>query len=82
MAGYVPGAAFPVLSWGTVGNLLIGAAGGTVGGQLLEYLWAGDSYASEMDIFLASAIGGCAGGALMMIILGLIRTILRRPNAK
>jgi hypothetical protein len=76
------GARFSVLSWGAIGDLLIGVAGGAVGGRLLEHFWAGDTYASEMDIFLASGIGGCAGGALMVVILGLVRKILRRRSAK
>ena len=76
--GYLAGAGFTTLSWGAIGDLLIGVAGGALGGQILEHFWAGDAYSTALEIFLASIIGGCTGGTLMVVILGSIKACLRR----
>jgi hypothetical protein len=76
--GYISGAGFRVFSWGAAGDVVIGVAGGALGGRILEHFLAGDAYASDMEIFLASMTGGCLGGALMVIILGTVKIILRR----
>jgi len=76
--GYIAGAGFSRLTWGTLGDLLIGVAGGAAGGQIFEHLWAGAPYSTEMALFLASTIGGCIGGAFMLVLLGSIKLICKR----
>jgi len=77
-AGYTAGAGLSALTWGTVGDLLLGVAGGGLGGRMLEYLLLGDAYASDGEIFRASISGGCLGGALMVVLLGSLKAILQR----
>jgi hypothetical protein len=76
--GYVAGCGFTPLSWGARGDLLIGLAGGAVGGQILHHFWGGQAFASETEILLSGIIGGCVGGALMLVLLGLLKAILKR----
>jgi len=77
-AGYTAGAGVNALTWGTAGDLLLGVSGGGLGGRMLEYLLWGDAYASDSEIFRASIVGGCLGGALMVVLAGSIKAILQR----
>jgi uncharacterized membrane protein YeaQ/YmgE (transglycosylase-associated protein family) len=77
-AGYIAGAGLSALTWGTAGDLVLGVAGGGLGGRIQEYFLLGDTYASDSEIFRASITGACLGGALMVVIVGSVKAILQR----
>jgi hypothetical protein len=78
VGGYIAGVGFSKLSWGALGDSLIGVAGGGGGGQIFEHFWAGDAYCTDMEVFLASTLGGCISGALLLAFAGFMKLIVRR----
>jgi hypothetical protein len=84
IGGNAAGKAMKDYSLGTTGNSIAGVIGGVIGGQILERLFGGAAPAvadaaaaasSGMDIgaIIQSLAGGGIGGAVLMIIAGLIK---------
>jgi hypothetical protein len=68
---------------GKLGNTIAGALGGVGGGQLLEMLMAGGAAAATgggLDIggIIGQLIGGGAGGAVLTIIVGLLKNMMAK----
>lgn len=72
------------LNLGPIGNSIAGIVGGGVGGQLLGMLTSGGASAagSGMDVssILSSLGGGGVRGAIVMVIVGLIKTQMAKAN--
>lgn len=78
VGGRVADPGFSRLSWGCVRDFVIGLVGGAIGGQVLQRVWVGNAYASEIEIFLSTILGGSVGGALFVVVLGTLRKIIRK----
>jgi hypothetical protein len=68
---------------GKLGNTIAGALGGVGGGQLLQMLMAGGAAAATgggLDIggIIGQLIGGGAGGAVLTIIVGLLKNMMAK----
>ena len=72
--GNIAGALLKNLSLGTVGNSIAGAVGGGLGSQLLPML-AGPGI---LDSIIAQVAGGGVSGAVVMAIVGLLRSMLAK----
>jgi len=74
IGGNVAGAALKNQSLGTVGNSIAGIIGGAVGGQGLANA-LGMAAGGQLDIasIISDVVGGGIGGAILMVIIGIIR---------
>lgn len=79
LAGALPGSA----RLGTLGNAIVGCVGGPVGGLVLtSYLALGpaalaDGTIAEPAAVLGQVLSGAAGGAILAIIVGLLKGLVR-----
>jgi hypothetical protein len=86
LGGNAMGASAKTLNLGTPGNSVAGAIGGVVLGQILSYLGIdpGTAAASagfaglDLGAILAQLVGGGAGGALLTLVVGLIRNATQK----
>jgi uncharacterized membrane protein YeaQ/YmgE (transglycosylase-associated protein family) len=90
IGGNVAGAAAKKYSLGTAGNSIAGAIGGVVLGQILAALGIGEPgmvaaegaapAAGGMDVgaLIAQLVGGGAGGAILTLIVGVIKNMTSR----
>jgi uncharacterized membrane protein YeaQ/YmgE (transglycosylase-associated protein family) len=78
VGGNIAGALLKKQSLGTLWNSIVGIAGGGLGGQLLGLL--GVATSGNMDIagILSSIAGGGVGGGVLMTIIGLIRSAMKK----
>jgi hypothetical protein len=79
--GNIAGSLLKKLDLGPVGNSIVGILGGGLGGQILGMLTAGAAPAAgAMDIasILSSVAGGGVGGALLMAIIGAIKSAMNK----
>jgi hypothetical protein len=83
IGGNVAGAALKNYNLGTLGNSLAGIVGGGIGGQILSAVLGGGAGAAvagatsggmDMSSILGNVAGGGVGGAVLMIIIGLIKS--------
>jgi hypothetical protein len=78
-------AAMKNVDLGKLGNTIAGAIGGLGGGQLLEMLMpgAGAAAGGGLDIgsIVGQLVGGGAGGAVLTIIVGLLKNMMAGKNA-
>ena len=80
VGGNIAGALLKKFDLGPIGNSVAGLVGGGLGGQLLGMLTSGGAAAavpaSGMDLssILTSVAGGGVGGAVVMAIVGLIKS--------
>ncbi len=71
------------VSLGSFGNAIVGCVGGSVGGLVLTgYLALGpaalaDGTIAEPAAVLAQVLSGAAGGAILVIIVGLLKGLVR-----
>jgi uncharacterized membrane protein YeaQ/YmgE (transglycosylase-associated protein family) len=89
IGGNAAGAAAKNASLGTAGNSIVGAIGGLVLGQILGALGLGapgmeategaapPGAGLDVGALIAQLIGGGAGGAVLTLIVGLIRNMMR-----
>lgn len=89
IGGNAAGAAAKNASLGTAGNSIAGAIGGVVLGQILGALGIGAPEMAtaegaapvgtgfDVGALIAQLIGGGAGGAILTVIVGLIRNVMR-----
>ncbi|MGH8768920.1 MAG: hypothetical protein ACREVT_12180, partial [Burkholderiales bacterium] len=87
VGGNIAGALLKQFSLGPVGNSIVGILGGGIGGQLLGMLGAGGASeavaaASGLDIgsIVSGVAGGGVGGAVLMVIVGLIRKAMSKSS--
>jgi uncharacterized membrane protein YeaQ/YmgE (transglycosylase-associated protein family) len=82
VGGNIAGAVLKNFNLGPIGNSIAGLIGGGIGGQLLGMLTSGGAAAAmssagsglDMSSILSSVGGGGVGGAIVMAIVGLIKT--------
>jgi len=74
IGGNVAGAALKDQSLGTAGNSIAGIIGGAIGGQGLANA-LGMAAGGQLDVasIVSSVAGGGIGGAILMVIIGIIR---------
>jgi uncharacterized membrane protein YeaQ/YmgE (transglycosylase-associated protein family) len=72
VGGNIAGALLKNFSLGPIGNTIAGVLGGGLGGQILTALFSGGAPTGLAGNLLGSGIGG----ALLMIIVGLIKNAL------
>jgi hypothetical protein len=77
VGGNAVGSALKDVNLGTLGNSIVGAIGGGIGGQLLTALVPALTGASGLDVgsLLGEIASGGAGGALLTIIAGLVKNM-------
>jgi hypothetical protein len=77
VGGNAAGAALKDVDLGTLGNSIVGAIGGGIGGQLLTALLPALTGGGGLDVgaLLGEIAGGGAGGALLTIIAGLVKNM-------
>jgi hypothetical protein len=82
IAGIVGGngaaAALKDYDLGKLGNTIAGAIGGVGGGQLLQVLLPALAGSGGLDLgaVLGQLVGGGAGGAVLTIIIGIVKTLM------
>ena len=80
VGGNIAGAAMSKFNLGPIGNSIAGIVGGGVGGQLLSMLTSGGATAAastggfDLTSIISSVAGGGIGGAIVMAIIGLIKS--------
>jgi uncharacterized membrane protein YeaQ/YmgE (transglycosylase-associated protein family) len=74
VGGNIAGSAIKKYSLGTLGNSIAGILGGGIGGQLLSLLGVATSGGSlDLAGIIGSIASGGVGGAVLMVIVGLIK---------
>ena len=82
VGGNAAGAALKDYNLGGVGNTIAGAIGGVGGGQLLQALIpaiaaaAGGTGGLDIGALLGQIVGGGAGGAILTVIAGLVKSMM------
>jgi len=76
--GNIAGSGLQRLSLGAIGNSLVGFVGAVVGGQTILRLCGYGLEYSDMQIFLSCVASGALGGAIMVVVVGLIGASLHR----
>jgi hypothetical protein len=68
---------------GKLGNTITGAIGGVGGGQLLQVLVPALAGAGGLDIgaLLGQVVGGGAGGAILTIVVGIVKSLMTGRSA-
>jgi uncharacterized membrane protein YeaQ/YmgE (transglycosylase-associated protein family) len=82
IGGNIAARILPKFSFGTLGNSVAGIIGGGIGAQILTLLGGANLIAAagsglNLASIIASLITGIVGGAVLLAIFGLIRSILR-----
>jgi hypothetical protein len=82
LGGNITGALFKNISLGTLGNSIAGIIGGGVGGQILGQMLnlPGVSTGGPLDpmSIIGQIASGGVGGGILMVIIGIIRSIVSR----
>jgi uncharacterized membrane protein YeaQ/YmgE (transglycosylase-associated protein family) len=83
VGGNIAGALFKNINLGTIGNSIAGILGGALGGQLLHMVLGGGaanaattatSSGFDLTSILSNVGGGGIGGAVLMAIVGFVRS--------
>jgi len=86
VGGNIAAAVLKKLDLGPVGNTIAGIVGGVGGGQLLGMLMSGGAAAAsggggmDMSSILGNVAGGGVGGAIVMAIVGAIKTQVSKSS--
>ena len=91
VGGNIAGAVLKKFDLGPVGNTVAGLVGGVGGGQLLSMLLSGGAAAAgtaaatngggmDMTSILANVGGAGVGGAIVMAIIGMVRTQMAKST--
>lgn len=79
VGGNLAGSAIKKYDLGTLGNSIAGILGGGIGGQLLGLLGVAASGGSlDLAGIISSVAGGGVGGAVLMLIVGLIKKAMAK----
>jgi len=85
VGGNIAGTVLKNFNLGPIGNSIAGIVGGGIGGQLLGMLTSGGAAAASGGLdagsILSSIGGGGVGGALVMAIIGLIKTQMAKSTS-
>jgi hypothetical protein len=87
VGGNIAGGLLKQFNLGTLGNSIAGIVGGGIGGQLLGMAvpaLSGAAAGGGLDIasLVGQVAGGGAGGAIVMVIVGLIKQMMGGAQAK
>ena len=87
VGGNAAGAALKDYNLGNLGNTIAGAIGGVGGGQLLQVLIPAIASAAagggvDIGSVLSQIVGGGAGGAILTVIAGLVKTMMTPEQAR
>jgi len=85
VGGNAAGAGLKDYSLGQIGNTIAGALGGVGGGQLLTALLpvlAGTAGNVDIGSVLGQAVGGGVAGAIVTIVVGLIKNAMAGQSTK
>jgi hypothetical protein len=86
IGGNAAGTALKDYSLGNIGNTIAGAIGGVGGGQLLQSVIPAIAGAAGGDLDLGSIIGqvvgGGAGGAILTIVAGVVKSMMATRQAR
>jgi hypothetical protein len=84
IGGNAAAAAFKEYGLGMLGNTITGAVGGGVIGQALQALLPSLAGTGGLDIgaLLAQIVGGGAGGAILTIIAGAVKSAMAGPQVR
>jgi hypothetical protein len=87
VGGNAAGAALKDYNLGNLGNTIAGAIGGIGGGQLLQALIPAIASAAagggiDIGSVLGQIVGGGAGGAMLTVIAGLVKTVMTPEQAR
>ena len=85
VGGNIAGALLKKFDLGPIGNTVAGLVGGVGGGQLLSMLTAGGAAAAstggtDLTSILSNVGGAGVGGAVVMAIIGLIKTQMAKST--
>ena len=89
VGGNIAGALLKKFDLGPIGNTVAGIVGGVGGGQLLGMLMSGGAAAAtsaasgggmDMSSILGNVAGGGVGGAVLMAIIGVIKTQMSKSS--
>jgi uncharacterized membrane protein YeaQ/YmgE (transglycosylase-associated protein family) len=87
VGGNAAGAAMKDYNLGNIGNTIAGAIGGVGGGQILQALIpaiasaaGGDSV--DLGAIVGQVVGGGAGGAILTVIAGLVKSMMATQQAR
>jgi uncharacterized membrane protein YeaQ/YmgE (transglycosylase-associated protein family) len=89
VGGNIAGAVLKKFDLGPIGNTVAGIVGGVGGGQLLGMLMSGGAAAAtsaasgggmDMSSILGNVAGGGVGGAVLMAIIGVIKTQMSKST--
>jgi uncharacterized membrane protein YeaQ/YmgE (transglycosylase-associated protein family) len=87
VGGNAAGAALKDYNLGNIGNTIAGAIGGVGGGQLLQAIipaLASAAAGGELDVgaILGQIVGGGAGGAILTVIAGLVKSMMATQQTR
>ena len=89
VGGNIAGALLKKFDLGPIGNTVAGIVGGVGGGQLLGMLMSGGAAAAtsaasgggmDMSSIIGNVAGGGVGGAIVMAIVGMIKTQMSKST--
>jgi uncharacterized membrane protein YeaQ/YmgE (transglycosylase-associated protein family) len=67
-------------SLGPVGNSIAGIIGGGLGGQLFSRLTASANGGLDIVSIVSSLVGGGVGGAVLMALVGVLKSMIGKPE--
>ena len=84
VGGYAAGTALKNQTLGAIGNTIAGAIGGALAGQILQGLVpALENAAGNVDVgtIISEVIGGGIGGAVLMVLAGVVKWMIVPPKS-
>jgi hypothetical protein len=86
VGGNAAGAALKDYNLGGIGNTIAGALGGVGGGQLLQAAIPAIASAAggnlDVGALLGQIVGGGAGGAILTVIVGLVKSMMASQQTR
>jgi|SRR5262249_22644966 len=87
VGGNAAGAAMKDYNLGNIGNTIAGAIGGVGGGQILQALIPAIASAAgggnlDLGAIVGQIVGGGAGGAILTVIAGLVKSMMTTQQAR
>jgi len=86
VGGNAAGAALKDYNLGGIGNTIAGALGGVGGGQLLQVAIPAIAAAAggnlDVGAILGQIVGGGAGGAILTVIVGLVKSMMASQQTR